>query len=614
MQQQRPATVPLQWFLAAALATLVAACGGGGGGDGSGSAPPDTSAPALTVSADALVTNQADQPLSGTVEAGATLQVAVVPSGTAANVAVSGTTWSCTATGLVEGMSTITVTASDAAGNITTVQVTVTSDRTLPSATALRPLSDAADAPVRGQICATFSEPLDPATLDAASFTVAKPLAAPLPGAVGYDPLARRACFSPAAAFTPGTLYQATLAATVADPAGNRLAAPHAWHFTTSAPATAFDEADFWMNAGGTYEPVNVLVRQAGGGSIRLDTGAAGLDHQIYSPTGAFAFLLPEDAALKLWLYVPEPADDHQLYLFLGQGGFAGYARALLPSLAVDGWRCLTLTRADFTLVGPFSWAAPVDTLSLLLAGAVTTRPNVQLFLDAVYVTGKDLPTISFTFDDGYASDFSEAFAWMNLQQMPGTSFVNGASIGWDGYLDAAAMATMYAAGWDFANHTGNHGDLSTLAPAERLAAIAAGRDWLVASGYPRAADYLAFPYGAFAGTSAELVAAGVVAARTVQPVPLETGSGRSDPLRYPATLELGPATTLAEAVAAVDRAIRFGQSLIVYAHEIVPGAAGTYKWTRADFRALVDYVAAQRDAGALQVRTFRELHLLLNP
>lgn len=613
MQLRRATAIRRRWFLAAAVALLVAACGGGGGGDGSTSAPPDTSAPALTVAAETILTNRADQPLSGTVEAGATLQVTVVPSGTAGNVAVSGTTWSCTATGLVEGVSTVTVAASDAAGNRTTVQATITSDRTPPSATALRPLGDAVDAPVRGQICATFSESLDPATLDVASFTVAAPLGAPLPGAVDYDPLARRACFSPAAAFSPGTLYQATLAATVVDPAGNHLA-PWAWTFTTGAPATAFDEADFWRNGEGSYEPVNVLVKQAGGGSIHLDTGPAGLDHQIYSPTGAFAFLLPEDAALKLWLYVPEPADDHQLYLFLGQGGFAGYARALLPSLAVDGWRCLTLTRADFTLLGSFSWTAPVDTLSLLLTGAVTTRPDVQLFLDAIYVTGKDLPTISFTFDDGYASDFSEAFAWMNDRRMPGTSFVNGESIGWDGYLDAAAMATMYAAGWDFANHTPNHDDLSTLAPAERLAAIAAGRDWLIASGYPRAADYLAFPYGAFAGTNTELVAAGVIAARTVQPVPLETGSGRGDPLRYPATLELGPDTTLAEAVAAVDRAILFGQSLIVYAHEIVPGAAGNYQWGQTDFRALVDYVAAQRDAGALQVRTFRELHRLLNP
>ncbi|MFZ1377358.1 MAG: Ig-like domain-containing protein [Geothrix sp.] len=100
-------------------------------------------------------------------------------------------------------------------------------------------------APANASITATFTEPLAPATVTASSFTVTTPDPGTSPvGLVTYSTASRTAIFTPDAPLTVGTVYTATILASVTDLAGNQLAGNQAllpafstyiWSFTATA-------------------------------------------------------------------------------------------------------------------------------------------------------------------------------------------------------------------------------------------------------------------------------------------------------------------------------------------------------------------------------------------
>jgi Protein of unknown function (DUF1566) len=87
---------------------------------------PDVTAPALTMNPVASPTRLASLTVSGTMEAGITPVVTVTAPATAGPVSITGTTWSSQISGLTEGAHSITVTAVDLVGNVSTITAAVT--------------------------------------------------------------------------------------------------------------------------------------------------------------------------------------------------------------------------------------------------------------------------------------------------------------------------------------------------------------------------------------------------------------------------------------------------------------------------------------------------------
>lgn len=86
------------------------------------------------------------------------------------------------------------------------------------------------------EVGATFSEPMNPATITTSTFTLqltGPPLGTAVAGAVAYDVPTRIATFTPAAALLPSTSYTATITTGVTDTTGNPLAANRTWTFVT---------------------------------------------------------------------------------------------------------------------------------------------------------------------------------------------------------------------------------------------------------------------------------------------------------------------------------------------------------------------------------------------
>ncbi len=101
-------------------------------------------------------------------------------------------------------------------------------DTTPPTVTLVNPADLAIGVPINSSINATFSEAMDPLTINAANFTVAG-----VTGTVTYNATSRIATFTPAGNLANDTTYTATINTHVEDLTGNALAVSKVWSFTT---------------------------------------------------------------------------------------------------------------------------------------------------------------------------------------------------------------------------------------------------------------------------------------------------------------------------------------------------------------------------------------------
>ena len=140
--------------------------------------------------------------------------------------------------------------------------VVVASDTTAPTVIFTSPESGATGVAIDRNINATFSEPMDRATLNTATFTV-KYGTTPVTGKVTFAD--KTATFTPTSKASNGTLYTATITTGAKDRAGNGLASNYMWSFTagmaadTTAPTVIFTSP---MN-GDTAAPINQKVQVA---------------------------------------------------------------------------------------------------------------------------------------------------------------------------------------------------------------------------------------------------------------------------------------------------------------------------------------------------------------
>ena len=97
------------------------------------------------------------------------------------------------------------------------------------------PVNQATGVPTNRAISAVFSEAMSPATINAATFTLAGPGGAAVTGVVTYIAAGSIATFTPAAALSPNLVYTATITTAAQDLLARGLAANYVWTFTAAA-------------------------------------------------------------------------------------------------------------------------------------------------------------------------------------------------------------------------------------------------------------------------------------------------------------------------------------------------------------------------------------------
>ena len=104
-------------------------------------------------------------------------------------------------------------------------------DTTPPTVTSVNPAAGTTGVATGTTVKATFSEPVQAATITTSTFTLAT-AGATVPATVAYDSASQTATLTPSAAFAASTTYTAAVSG-VKDIAGNTMTAPFTWSFTT---------------------------------------------------------------------------------------------------------------------------------------------------------------------------------------------------------------------------------------------------------------------------------------------------------------------------------------------------------------------------------------------
>src|SRR2546425_320376 len=113
-----------------------------------------------------------------------------------------------------------------------------------PTVTAQAPPNGAVNVPLNTTVSATFSKPMNAATITTATFTLrAAGAAANVPATVTLNAAGTIATLTPTAPLALGTVYTATVSGTVTDVAGTTLGADSVWSFTTDTAPTVIAQA-----------------------------------------------------------------------------------------------------------------------------------------------------------------------------------------------------------------------------------------------------------------------------------------------------------------------------------------------------------------------------------
>jgi hypothetical protein len=165
--------------------------------------------------------------------------------GVSATVTLSGLTASLRPVGPLEYATTytavVTTGVEDLAGNhladefLWTFTTQPAPDTTPPTVGAVTPLDGAGSVDPAASVTAAFSEPVDPTTLNEATFTLEGAGIGSVPGTVSLA--GQIATLDPESPLALGTTYTARVTTGVQDLAGNALASEVTWTFTTEAPA-----------------------------------------------------------------------------------------------------------------------------------------------------------------------------------------------------------------------------------------------------------------------------------------------------------------------------------------------------------------------------------------
>ena len=274
-----------------------------------------------------------------------------------------------------------------------------------PTVVSTIPVNGATAAAVNTAISATFSRAMDPATINATTFTLTGPGATPVGGTVGYS--GSTATFTPSAVLATGTLFMATITTGAKDPTGAALAANFAWTFTAAVPPTivstipangatavavntaisaTFSEAmnpatinasTFTLTGPGAT-PVSGTVTYAGTTATFTSTAVLA-NSTLYMTTITTGAKDPTGAALAanfVWTFTTAPPPTI-ISTIPVNGATAPAVNTAISATFSEAMDPATITATTFTLAGP--GATPVAGVVTYSGSTATFTPSTDL-------------------------------------------------------------------------------------------------------------------------------------------------------------------------------------------------------------------------------------------
>lgn len=269
-----------------------------------------------------------------------------------------------------------------------------------------------------------------------------------------------------------------------------------------------------------------------------------------------------------------------------------------------SGWRPVAFNINEGTLT---SATSQVSSVTARLKSTATGAKNSAVSFDALHFNAKGIPTVVFTFDDGYDTIVNVVKPILDAYGWKATFYCPPALLGTTGKITLAQCQALYAAGWDIACDSWDDTAFTSMADtATALANIKQVRDFLIANGMPRGCRHWCWPNGTWSeALCTAFVGAGFLTGRTVEPQSTYDRFGLGD--TGPTTPSKGfqPATTLASATALIDEILRRGSTQFFHFHDVPaddnPSGIGCKVSL---FRDLMAYIYPYWASGELQVLT----------
>jgi peptidoglycan/xylan/chitin deacetylase (PgdA/CDA1 family) len=345
--------------------------------------------------------------------------------------------------------------------------------------------------------------------------------------------------------------------------------------------------------------------RKTGSGSLKLTSASGG---NCFA-TKTISLDMNRNWGVGVWLYIEDASKLQQFGVYLSNdSGLTSYHSRFVTNGSVvlqNGWQYIQLPKPDWSTVGTPSWNGKIR-LRVRIDAQANQVATVKI--DSLYIDRRSRPKLLFTFDDGWASQYTEAYNYMATKGLVGSCFLETQNQDQSNYMTTAQVTEMYNAGWDLGTH--GHFNLTTFnTQAEMEADIAYNKAYLTSNNFTRNNCHLhyAYPLGGFNDTAiAALQAQGMLTARTTR-----SGGSVYQPtvvdIFNPYTLriqDISNTTTLAQAKAKVDLAERSGGTIILMLHKIVANPTDAIEWSITNFKALCDYVKLKSEIGVFDVVT----------
>ncbi len=347
---------------------------------------------------------------------------------------------------------------------------------------------------------------------------------------------------------------------------------------------------------------LDTTFKKTGSSSVKLTAPASG----NYYATRTVSLSGLNTGAWGFWVYIPTIANVASVALYLSSSTtFATFFSKTYSGIH-QGWNFIQLDQASFGNTGGESWSNTF-VRARVRVNASAAGSGIAYF-DTLSYGVSDRPRIVITFDDNWDSAYSEGYIYMQSKGFKGTQYIVSSYVDGVGRVTLANLQTMNTNGWDIANHTATHPNLSSLATQAAVEdEISICKSYLQTNGFTRALNYLAYPQGGYNNTVLAAAAAqGVLLATTVVSVPEPTVRGIGESLlvnRY----SINNTETLAAVKGYVDLAVASGTTSIINFHKLVTSSVASTEWNIADFQALIDYIKTKTDANQLDVLTITQ-------
>lgn len=291
---------------------------------------------------------------------------------------------------------------------------------------------------------------------------------------------------------------------------------------------------------------------------------------------------------------------------FLSQeAGFSNYYNFAFASVGLtpDRWSYMTQARTspDSTTGSPNPANAFVRVRAVVTLGAGVTG---TFYVGPICYNWRSQPQVAFTFDDGDATFYTEAFAYMQPRGIPGSVALNREGSGTP--LSVAQIQEMLAAGWSFHNHSDTHADLATLTEGQIKLQVDGARTYWAGQGIRLDPETFVLPYGSRNAIVDDVIARYYRYSLLASGASFPVWDGIQDPYKIFRQVIDVPTTT-ATTLAALNTAENRGNAIIYFGHKLATGAA-TGHTEIANFKTLVDEVYRRKEANRLQTRSLARL------